>query len=99
MKETDKAEQSAPQAPRRRKGFGWHPWRKFREWSVRHPLVSRIDRYIIAKFLGTYIFLIALIISIAVIFDFNERIDKFTQSHVSAEKIIFGKTSSFFAQN
>ena len=89
MKETDKAEQSAPQTPRRRKGFGWHPWHKFREWSVRHPLVSRIDRYIIAKFLGTYIFLIALIISIAVIFDFNERIDKFTQSHVSAEKIIF----------
>ena len=78
MKETDKAEQSAPQAPRRRKGFGWHPWHKFREWSVRHPLVSRIDRYIIAKFLGTYIFLIALIISIAVIFDFMSVL---TSSH------------------
>lgn len=51
--------------------------------------VPRIDRYIITKFLSTYIFLIAIIISIAVIFDFNERIDKFTQSHVAMDKVIF----------
>ena len=51
--------------------------------------IPRIDRYIITKFLSTYIFLIAIIISIAVIFDFNERIDKFTQSHVPMEKVIF----------
>ena len=51
--------------------------------------VSRIDRYIITKFLSTYIFLIAIIITIAIIFDFNEKIDKFTQSHASAQKIIF----------
>ena len=33
--------------------------------------------------------MIAIIISIAVIFDFNERIDKFTQSHVAMDKVIF----------
>ena len=51
--------------------------------------IPRIDRYIIAKFLSTYIFLIAVIITIAIIFDFNEKIDKFTQSHASAQRIIF----------
>lgn len=51
--------------------------------------IRRIDRYIIAKFLSTYLFLIAIVILIAIIFDYNEKIDKFTQSHVSVEKIIF----------
>lgn len=51
--------------------------------------ITRIDRYIITKFLSTYIFLIAIIISIAIIFDFNEKIDKITQSHVSVQKVIF----------
>lgn len=55
----------------------------------RKPLIGRIDRYIINKFLSTYIFLIVIIITIAVIFDFNEKIDKLTQSHASAQKIIF----------
>lgn len=50
--------------------------------------MTRIDRYIIVKFLSTYIFLIAIIILIAIIFDFNEKIDKFTQSHVSVKRII-----------
>lgn len=51
--------------------------------------VKRIDRYIIGKFLSSYIFLIAIVILIAIIFDYNEKIDKFTQSHVSLDKIIF----------
>ena len=33
------------------------------------------------KFISTYIFLLAIIIIIAVIFDYNENIDKLTQSH------------------
>lgn len=53
----------------------------------RKPLIGRLDRYIIYKFISTYLFLIAIIIVIAVIFDFNENIDKLTQSHASALKI------------
>ena len=41
----------------------------------RKPLIGRIDRYIIGKFITTYIFLIAIIIVIAVVFDINENID------------------------
>lgn len=42
--------------------------------------LKRIDTYIIGKFLGTYFFSILLIISVAVVFDYNDNIDKFTQS-------------------
>lgn len=55
----------------------------------RQPIVGRLDRYIIYKFLSTYIFLITIIVVIAVVFDFNERIDKLTQSHAPVQKIIF----------
>ena len=47
------------------------------------PFLGKIDFYIIRKFLGTYFFSIALIMAIATIFDFNERIDKFTSSHAT----------------
>lgn len=52
-------------------------------------LISRIDRYLIVKFLGTYIFSILLIISIAVVFDFNENLDRFMQHNAPFDKLIF----------
>ncbi|HLW10828.1 MAG TPA: LptF/LptG family permease [Fermentimonas sp.] len=51
--------------------------------------IKRLDWYIIKKFLGTYIFMIVLIISIAVVFDINEKIDKFMTNNASLEGIIF----------
>ncbi len=56
---------------------------------LRPPFLKRIDTYIISKFLGTYFFAILLIISIAVVFDYNENIDKFTQSGAPWSDIIF----------
>ena len=53
------------------------------------PWLGRLDRYIIYKFLSTYIFHITIIVVIAVIFDFNEQIDKLTRSHAPMQKIIF----------
>lgn len=52
-------------------------------------LISRIDRYIIGKFLGTYFFSIILIISIAVVFDINENLDKFLTRNATMHEIIF----------
>ncbi|MCF0194185.1 MAG: YjgP/YjgQ family permease [Bacteroidaceae bacterium] len=52
-------------------------------------LLTRLDRYIISKFLGTYFFALMLIIGIAVVFDYNENIDKLTQSHAPWSAIIF----------
>lgn len=51
--------------------------------------LTLIDRYIIKKFLGTFIFMIGLIISISVVFDINEKIDKFMSQNVSLKEIIF----------
>lgn len=51
--------------------------------------LTRIDWYIIKQFLGTYIFTIALIISISVVFDINEKIDKFLNPDVPLKAIVF----------
>lgn len=45
--------------------------------------------YIVKQFLGTYVFAIALIISISVVFDINEKIDKFLRPEVPLSDIIF----------
>ena len=54
----------------------------------RDRFLKRLDYYIISKFLGTYVFAIALIISIAVVFDFNEKMDRF-MSHEAPWRAIF----------
>lgn len=51
--------------------------------------MKRIDRYLISKFLGTYFFSIILIISIAVVFDFNDNVDKFTENNAPWREIVF----------
>ena len=57
--------------------------------------IRRIDWYIIKKFLGTYFFAIALIISIAVVFDVNEWIDKFINNKAPVKAIIFDYYANF----
>lgn len=59
------------------------------------PFFKRIDTYLIGKFLGTYVFAILLIISIAVVFDYNENIDKLTQSGAPWKEIIFDYYANF----
>ncbi len=65
------------------------------EWYDEHRLLKRLDYYIMAKFLGTYIFAIALIISIAVVFDFNEKMDRFTSHEAPWHAIIFDYYANF----
>ena len=57
--------------------------------------IRRMDLYIIKKFLGTYFFAIALIITIAVVFDVNEQIDKFVTNKAPVEAIIFDYYMNF----
>lgn len=51
--------------------------------------LQRLDKYIIKKFLGTYIFSLFLIIVVIIIFDYNEKIDKFVSSNAPMNEIIF----------
>ncbi len=48
-----------------------------------------LDLYIIKKFLGTFFFSIALIISISIVFDFSENVDEFIEKDVPTSSIIF----------
>lgn len=48
---------------------------------------KRIDRYILGRFLTTYVFLIAIFTVIAIIFDFNEKIDKLTTGGATTREI------------
>ena len=57
--------------------------------------VRKMDWYIIKKFLGTYFFAIALIISIAVVFDVNEWIDNFINNKAPVKAIIFDYYANF----
>jgi lipopolysaccharide export system permease protein len=48
-----------------------------------------IDRYIIRKFLVTFFFCLLLILTIAVVFDFAEKIDNFMEKNAPVKAIIF----------
>ncbi len=48
-----------------------------------------IDVYIIRKFLGTFVFSLVLILTIAVVFDFAEKIDNFMEREAPVRAIIF----------
>jgi lipopolysaccharide export system permease protein len=57
--------------------------------AMSNKILKRLDIYIIKKFLGTYLFAIALIISIAVVFDFNEKMDNFMSNNTPWSAIVF----------
>lgn len=54
-----------------------------------------IDLYIIRKFLGTFVFSLILILTIAVVFDFAEKIDNFMEKEAPAKAIIFDYYMNF----
>jgi lipopolysaccharide export system permease protein len=56
---------------------------------MKKPQLVILDRYIIKKFLGTFFFTIALIVSIAVVFDLSEKLDNFLENNAPVSKVIF----------
>jgi lipopolysaccharide export system permease protein len=51
--------------------------------------IKIIDRYIIRKFLGTFFFALVLILVIAVVFDFAEKIDNFMEREAPWKAVVF----------
>lgn len=81
-----------------RKAKRWLRWLRFLRvlrylWPFRY--LKRLDKYIIGKFIGTYFFAIALIISISIVFDFNENLSKFSEYHAPWRAIIFDYYANF----
>ena len=52
-------------------------------------VLSRLDRYIIAKFFVTSFFTFAIITSIAVVIDYSEKTDAFVKNKPSTNEILF----------
>lgn len=89
----DKMRRRKPQ-PETIRRAGARVARVLRKLSPKH-LFGRLDWYIIRKFIGTYIFSIVLIISIALVFDFNENLSKFTKYHAPWRAIVFDYYANF----
>lgn len=83
-----------------RSHMGWAEtlWRKISpvlSWLSPRRYISILDWYIIKKFIGTYVFAIALIISISIVFDVNENLAKFSQYHAPLKAIVFDYYANF----
>jgi lipopolysaccharide export system permease protein len=57
--------------------------------------IKLIDAYIIRKFLGTFFFALVLIMTIAVVFDFTEKVDNFMERQAPVKAIIFDYYMNF----
>ena len=64
---------------------------------ILNPLryIKVLDWYIIRKFIGTYIYSIALIISISIVCDVNENLAKFSQYHAPLKAVVFDYYANF----
>ncbi len=52
-------------------------------------MLTRLDRYIISKFLSTFFFALGLISLVAIVIDLAEKIDDFIQNNASTYQLIF----------
>ncbi len=85
--------------PIRKLRFWWNrlPWERVAFLKKYNPLqyIQLMDWYIIKKFIGTYIYSIALIISISIVFDVNENLAKFATYHAPLRAIVFDYYMNF----
>src|SRR5476651_958410 len=54
-----------------------------------------IDRYIIKKYLGTFVFTLGIFVVITVVFDISEHLDNFLKNHSTIQEIAFKYYAGF----
>jgi len=57
--------------------------------------MKRLDRYIIKNFLLTFVFILGIIMSIAIIFDFSEQVDDLIKNQAPLRAILFDYYANF----
>ena len=62
------------------------------------PGLRTLDKYILGKFLRTYIFGILMMIIILVVFDYVEKVDDFTELKAPMKEIIWDYYMNFIPQ-
>ena len=73
----------------------WLGWLRYLKYLNPFRYLKRLDRYIIYKFIGTYIYSIILIISISIVFDINENLAKFSTYNAPLKAIVFDYYANF----
>ena len=63
--------------------------------SVLHRYLRVIDRFIIKKYLGTFVFTLGIFIVVTVVFDISEHLDNFLKNHSTLEEIVFKYYAGF----
>ena len=51
--------------------------------------MKKLDRYILFKFLGTFLFIMMLLLSITIVIDMEEKIDAFVNNHATLKLVVF----------
>lgn len=59
-------------------------------------ILTKLDRYIMKKFLGTFLFILVLLMSISMVFDLSEKINDFLTAGAPWDEIILVYYSNFF---
>src|ERR1700744_2853852 len=62
---------------------------------IYHKYIKVIDRYIIRKYLGTFVFTLGIFIVISVVFDISEHLDNFLSHHATVSQIAFQYYAGF----
>lgn len=63
--------------------------------AIIHKYLPVIDRYIIKKYLGTFIFTLGIFAVISVVFDISERLDNFLKGGAPLDEIVFQYYAGF----
>lgn len=59
--------------------------------------MKKLDWYILKKFLGTFFFIVLMIMIIGVVFDASEKMDEFIESGATANEVVFDYYVNFMA--
>ena len=51
--------------------------------------MKKLDRYILFKFLGTFVFIMMLLLCITIVIDMEEKIDAFVNNHATVKLVVF----------
>ena len=58
-------------------------------------MLKILDKYILKKFIGTFVFSISLILAIFIVFDISEKLQDFIAGHVPLKEIVFDHYLNF----
>lgn len=59
-------------------------------------ILTKLDRFIMKKFLGTFVFMLFLLMSISIVFDLSEKLNEFIENGAPWDEIIFVYYANFF---